>query len=96
MPRKPLFTLRLDDDVKTRWDAEADRRGYSLSEFVRLAVDDLIDREAPKARAKRKLSKAETIAAHKKLIEQTTTRKARTTMCEHRLRPDQFCGRCDS
>jgi antitoxin component of RelBE/YafQ-DinJ toxin-antitoxin module len=37
--RTPLLTLRLDEESKARWQAEADLRGLTLSEFVRECVE---------------------------------------------------------
>lgn len=34
--------IRLDDDARTRWQAAADADGRSLSDFVRVVVDESI------------------------------------------------------
>lgn len=99
MPRKPLLTLRIDDETRAKWQAKADDLGYSLSELIRIAVDDLIDREAPKAKPKKK----PTVKELRGVIVAKTTRSPfpnnprneRSVMCEHRVPPSAFCSRCD-
>lgn len=40
MARKPLFNLRVEDDVKSRWQQAAEKAGENLSDFVRTAADE--------------------------------------------------------
>lgn len=39
MARTPTYPLGLPDEQRARWEAEAERRGLSLAEFVRRAVE---------------------------------------------------------
>lgn len=79
--------VRVDDVSRDRWTAAARDRGYSLSEFVRVAVDDLIERESAPPRGKKP---RKTAAAPE------PSPKGRTGMCEHRRPPETFCPKCGS
>jgi hypothetical protein len=39
MGRTPTYPLGLPDEQRKRWQAEADKRGVSLAEFIRRAVE---------------------------------------------------------
>lgn len=42
----PIVTLRVDDETKAAWEAEADERGVPLSELVRFSVNSEVGRLA--------------------------------------------------
>lgn len=47
MAASPNRNLRVDDETYARWQAAAADAGYSLSEFIRAAVDDHLGRPDP-------------------------------------------------
>lgn len=87
MAATPILPVRVDKTTQERWKAGAADRGYAdLSEFVRSCVEaELASDGAPAVVQRRETS------ADRKAKE----REKRSGVCPHRLRPDQYCGRCD-
>lgn len=96
MARTPIFPIRLDDETKARWDAAARDAGYSLAEYIRVAVDDLIERETkPVAKSKKKAVTKTTVRVGLD-PELRASKGPRTGLCPHRIPPTAFCSRCGS
>lgn len=80
----PTITIRVEPELLARIDAEMRRTGETRTAWMRSAIESHIERKSalPKpAAARPKPSRAAV---------------ARTSMCEHRMKPEQFCRRCDS
>lgn len=81
--------IRVDDQTRDRWKAAADDAGYTLTEFVRAAVEDKVAQ--PKA-TRPSRAKAKAGAAASKVRAST----CRASMCEHRIPAGSYCPRgCD-
>jgi hypothetical protein len=80
-----LIQIRVSEQEKAAWLEAAQREDLTLAEWVR-----------------RRCRGDESVAVFRRAerIAETTKRPSpkvsRTMICEHRLRPDQYCPRCDA
>lgn len=99
--RDPLIALRIPPALDQRLRAHAATTGATLSEIIRSAIVETLERSAPAERASpRKIERKygyQPIATGPAPTRAPTKppRPRKTAMCEHRVRVGNYCRRCD-
>lgn len=94
----PTYQLRINPEQRDRWEAAARDAGYGLAEWIKATCDDRIEADAAPVKKPRGKAKVPAPGATPMRFDTgaTKTGRDRTTMCVHRLRPEQHCSRgCD-
>lgn len=93
----PLRAIRIEEEMWRRWHEEARAMGSNVTRLIIDSVEDAIGRQAAKPLFSGFETEPVREMATDPLLETavTTTKRPRTTVCEHRIPPHQFCKSCD-